>query len=428
MIKATRVGYTIVCFINAKMYQKTFNSDSEVLAVYEQALNTDSADEDEVNSLVSLFEAPKTAEEREIELEYERLKEEQESRKELLEWMDEIKSLGDPDFEVRGVSLYMKGIGISIPEFLAREFAERRDCVEDRQSLINFWRLLSLNPDPRCREDLYKFLINNKMVVTPSGYFLAYRNANVKHDSNSRDLFEFVNKEWAKIKGWKKSPKNYSVLEKVEGEGPLYMVKSDGLLTKWFSKGNENYDSIGNLEDMYDDFKNSDYDKVVYTDAHSGSTTIIIGQPVSIPRSECDADPDRTCSRGLHLGSTNFMSVGYFGQVGLICLCNPMNVVAVPYTDGQKLRTSEYLPIGIAEYDEEGSIVPVESATFEYDYAEHTEEQLECLLSEARFESLKEHKILPLEMTFEDFRGIVDDFSVEMEEMKKVIDSRIVKV
>jgi len=429
MIKSTRVGQTVICFVNGKMYQKTFNTDAELLQVYELALNTDEDNQNELDKLIALFEPGKTQEEVRQEEEFEQMKKDREASKELLEWMEDIKNLGDEHFEVKGISLYMKGINISIPEFLAREFAQRRENEEDLQSLINFWRLLALNPDPRCREDLYKFLINNHMVVTPSGYFLAYRNANVKRNSQSNELYEFVNAQWAKVKGWKKSPKSYVVLEKVEGEGDNYLIKSDGLLSKWFDRGNKNYDTIGNLEDMYQKFQNDDESgKTVYTDAHSGSTTIIIGQPVSIPRSECDADPDVTCSRGLHLGSTNFMSKNYFGSVGLVCLCNPMHVVAVPYSGGQKLRTTEYLPIGIAEYNEEGRIIPIESETFEYDYAEHTEEQLEEMINSARFESLKEHKILPLEIKLEDLRMIADDFSVSMDEMKKVVQSRTVKV
>ena len=432
MIKATRVGHTIVCFINNKMYQKTFLDEKELISNYELILNTSDEDPEEVANLKAIFEVPKTSEELKKEKEAKDLQDSIEERKDLIQWMEDIKNLGDEHFEVKGISLYMKGISISVPEFLAKEFAKRRENEEDLKSLINFWRLLALNPDPRCREDLYKFLINNHMVVTPSGYFLAYRNANVKKSSENRELEEFINAQIIKIKGWKKSPNKYSVLELIEDaenkNAEKYLIKENTLISKWFSKGNEHYRTIGNLQEMYDKIDTNSLNKTIYTDAHSGSTTIIIGQPVSIDRSECDADPDRTCSKGLHLGSTNFMSKGYFGSVGLICLCNPMHVVAVPYTDGQKLRTSEYLPIGIAEYDGEGKIIPIESDTFEYDYAEHTEEQIEKMLAKTRFESLKEHQILPLEITKEALKNILEGVTASIEDMKKVINNRVNKV
>jgi len=431
MIKATRVGHTIVCFINNKMYQKTFLDEKELISNYELILNTSDEDPEEIANLKAIFEIPKTSEELEIEKKVEEINRNAEERKDLLQWMEDIKNLGDEHFEVKGISLYMKGIPISVPEFLAKEFAKRRENEEDLKSLINFWRLLALNPDPRCREDLYKFLINNHMVVTPSGYFLAYRNANVKKASNNRILEEFVAAQIIKIKGWKKSPKNYIIFQHLDSNE--LECKAFQIIDKWFDSENikrSDYKELGNLQDLSDEFNENIHElgQTIYTDAHSGSTTIIIGQPVTIDRNECDADPDRTCSRGLHLGSTNFMSRNYFGSVGLVCLCNPMHVVAVPYTDGQKLRTSEYLPIGIAEYEKQGKIIPIESATFEYDYATHTEEQLTDMLSKARFESLKEHKILPLEITQKQLDEILKGFSESVDDMREIINNRVNKV
>jgi hypothetical protein len=424
MIKATRVGNTVICVIGDKMLQKTFNSDAEIMSVYELALNTDENNIQELEKLKAEFLPPLTKEQQEIKAEVEESQGSKEERKELLEWMDEISRLGDEHFEVNGIKLYMKGIDITVPEFLAREFASRRGSEEDTNSLVNFWRLLALNPDPRTREDLYKFLIRNNMTVTPSGYFVAYRNARVKKEGNFI-LNQFIADQLIKIKNWKKSPKNYMVLEDEDGN---YSVKELKLLSKFFNRTEEGYTELGTVQDLYDKMQENREDTTVYTDAHSGRTTIIIGQPVSIPRDECDSDPDITCSRGLHLGSSTFMRKGYFGEVGLTCLCNPMHVVAVPYTDGQKLRTSEYLPAGLANYDKNGKLIPLDTATLEYEYGEHTEEQLEEMLNNARFESLKEHKILPLEITYESLRQITEDFALSTDEMKKVVMNRVKNV
>jgi hypothetical protein len=410
MIKAQRVGQTIVCVIGEKMYQKVLSTDVEILELFELALNTDENNAEELKTLKSHFTPSLTHTEKIEKKEFENSQLDPENKKELVEWMEDIKSLGDEHFEVKGIKLYMKGIGITIPEFIAAEFASRRENEEDLNSLMNFWRLCALNSDPRCREDLYKFLINNNMVVTPSGYFLAYRNANVKNEGN-RYLNEFIGEQVVKVKNWKKSTKNYTVLQNEEG---IYSIKQNGLLAKLLDRTTESLAEIGRLDELYNKLQEERGDTTVYTDAHSGSTTIILGQPVNIPRENCDSDPNRTCSRGLHLGSTNFMTEGYFGSVGLVCLCNPMHVVAVPYADGQKLRTSEYLPVGIA--------------TFEYDYAEHTEEQLEEMLNNSSFESLKEHKIIPQDLTYEDFRDMVSDFSVSTDEMKKTIQNRVQNV
>lgn len=424
MIKATRINNTVVCVIEGKLFQKSFETQEEIMAVYEQALNTDENNEMEIISLKENFEVRLTPEERKRKEEQEFELEEAKKSKELFEWIEDIKNLGDEHFRVEGLKLYMKGIDITIPEFLAREFAERRANDEDLKSLQNFWRLCALNPDPRCREDLYKFLINNNMVVTPSGYFLAYRNANVKQTGN-QELNEFVGKMYTKTKSWKKGPKNYDIYKDQHEE--YHNVRIENFNNFELKYEDLHLTKIGNLQDLYDKISENE-EGTIYTDAHSGQTVIKIGSPVSIPRSECDANPDQTCSKGLHLGSTNFMSKGYFGQVGLICLCNPMNVVAVPYTGGQKLRTSEYLPIGIAEYnDETGKIIPVETATFEYEYAEHTEEELLKMLQSASFESLKEHEIVPKELRLENFKSIVDDFVELTKEINEQVKSRVIK-
>jgi len=419
MIKATRVGRTIVCVIQEKMYQKVVATDEELMGIYEQALNTDESDQEELDALLEIFIPSLTREEEKIEEQFRTLKESAEEQAELLEWLDSIRELGDPHFQVKELKLYMKGINITIPEFLAVEFAIRRENEEDLNSLMNFWKLCALNSDPRCRE----FLINNDMVVTPSGYFLAYRNANVKNGGSSRAYVEFISQQYTKIKGQKKSPKNYDVVYSTEYEEyTLHQNQKSFIKRKYTLEEGDEF--CGDLQILHD--KLSDTGNVpVYTDAHSGVTRIVIGETVSIPRDECDADPDRSCSRGLHLGSTSFMTHGYFGSVGLVCLCNPMHVVAVPYADGQKLRTSEYLPIGIAEYGENGRLIPIETATFEYDYAEYTQEQLDDMISEARFESLKEHQIIPKEIDLQSFKDLVQGLAVSKDEMKRVIESRV---
>jgi hypothetical protein len=50
----------------------------------------------------------------------------------------------------------------------------------------------------------------------------------------------------------------------------------------------------------------------------------------------------------------------YYGSVGLVCLVNPVDVVAVPWRNSSygKLRTCAYLPIAKAEYNDTNHIIP----------------------------------------------------------------------
>ena len=425
------------------MYKKTCNSSDEILELYEQALNTDESNEQEVADLISAFAPTLTTEEKEAKAKQEALEQEAQEQQSLLKWMDNIRSLGDEHFEVIGLKLYMKNINITVPEFLAVEFAKRRDNQEDLSAMMNFWRLCALNPDPRCREDLYKFLVQNSMTVTPMGYFVAYRNANLKNAGNQA-LNEFVAEQWLKVKTAKKGPKNYVVVFNNEHNHYELMhqqkwetAKDDEYtIEEWDDDEADYYDEIypmytykGSLQELYVDFVNLNAeDKTVYTDAHSGTTRIVIGETVTLPREEANADPSVSCSRGLHAGASTWLSKNYFGSVGLVVLINPMQVVSVPHSDAGKLRCLEYLPVGLAEYDEDGRIIPINTTTFEYDYAAHTQEQLEELVRTTPIESLKEHEIIPKEISLVALKTSLQGLRVDLDEMTRIINNRIKNV
>jgi len=90
----------------------------------------------------------------------------------------------------------------------------------------------------------------------------------------------------------------------------------------------------------------------VYTDYHSHSTVIKIGEVVTLDRNKCDCDSSHECSRGLHCASAKWLKKNYYGNTGIACLVNPADVVAVPHnSEYGKLRTCAYLPMKIINYD-----------------------------------------------------------------------------
>lgn len=98
----------------------------------------------------------------------------------------------------------------------------------------------------------------------------------------------------------------------------------------------------------------------VYTDHHSHSTRIEIGNMVTLDRNKCDCDSNVECSRGLHCASVKWLKKNYFGSVGLACLVNPVDVVAVPHNSKYgKLRTCAYLPMEIIDYDSNDNVIPL---------------------------------------------------------------------
>lgn len=99
----------------------------------------------------------------------------------------------------------------------------------------------------------------------------------------------------------------------------------------------------------------------VYTDHHSHSTRIEIGNMVTLDRKKCDCDSNVECSRGLHCASVKWLKKNYFGSVGLACLVNPADVVAVPHnSEYGKLRTCAYLPMKVIDYDYNDNVIPLD--------------------------------------------------------------------
>ena len=103
-------------------------------------------------------------------------------------WKDQEQS---SELTREGNSVYWNGVSpLSMPMSFAEKVmkAEKNGDTAKMEAYRNFWTLLSLNPDPAVRENLFKFLEKWGMVITKSGLFVGYRN--VAHKSGeSPDVF-----------------------------------------------------------------------------------------------------------------------------------------------------------------------------------------------------------------------------------------------
>lgn len=267
---------------------------------------------------------------------------------------------------VFGNSVYIKSVSeLTVPEDLAVALfkAEQDQDTELVQTYLNFWTLCSLNPDSRARTNLFWFLKRYGMVISKSGLFVAYRNVQLKSEGSeiSSKWAEFISTSYSKIKyKFKKSPKNYFVGKDANGDKVCVLTESS--LTK----------VKGNLQELYNKLNDQDLSPV-YTDAHTRTFTIKIGEPVTIDRSKCDSVQENTCSRGLHVAGRTWITKGSFGNISLMVLVNPADVVAVPPDDNYgKMRCCAYYPVQLIERDEDGEIIDqVIDDGFEDDFMHH---------------------------------------------------------
>lgn len=234
---------------------------------------------------------------------------------------------------LRGNSVYMLSVSeLSIPEDFALKVleAEERGDTAEIDRFRNFWTLVSLNPDSRVRDNIFWFIRKWNMKISDSGLIIAYRNADIKYETNyfTTEVKRIIN--------------DYYTAKYINGTDPSTIM----------------YSKEKSLATVYNEILNEGKGSPVYTDHHSHSTTIILGKPVSIPRSQCDCDSTVSCSRGLHIGSKGWLKQNYFGNVGLQVLVNPANVVAVPVIDDYgKMRCCEYFPVALIDFDENGDII-----------------------------------------------------------------------
>ena len=186
---------------------------------------------------------------------------------------------------VKNDTIYWDNVSsLSIPVELAEAIVDAELEHNDVKisTYRNFWTLMSLNPDERCRKNLFWFLQKYGMTISRCGFFVGYRNVDKTKEEN------------------------------------------------------------------------------VFTDHHSHTFKIRIGEMVTMDRNKCDTVQENTCSSGLHIGGKGWLKENYYGDTRLACLINPADVVAVPpYDNYGKLRTCAYLPMDIIHYDETSNVIPL---------------------------------------------------------------------
>lgn len=381
-----------------------------------------------------------------------------------------IAKAGGFEFDIETGITYMEGFNTPVPQNILDTVEEYTENGYPVTSITNFWKLLMANPDKRVREDLFKFIQEHDFSITDEGYMIVYKTVDFLRKVE-KDLAEFASTTYLKIKDkWKEAPRNYEVYklwttetivveEEVEidecddygldydvfveefGREPVfieaefetqeveyekrtfeYKFTKPDTLSKMIVDGKD-VEAVGNVQTLMDTLAEiEEENQSVYTDKHTHTMEIKLGVPVKMDRTECDADPKRDCSYGLHVGATKY--VEQFRWVGrtnsddqkspvLVCLVNPMHVVAVSEYYHSKMRVSEYYPFARG-FVKQGEIDIVENKYFPSDYKVHEEAELAEMLR------ANEDELRPTAINAEEDDREVDEYLKVLE--KRVID------
>jgi hypothetical protein len=257
-----------------------------------------------------------------------------------------------PDyFELKDGSVYVKGISRSLPPLLVEEFLVvlskhnplvSLDYNDNFTALYNFWMWCCLNPRAEVADKLFNFLKNNSFKITKQGFFTALRNVVTIHGGT--EFVQFVSEAYNKVKAiWKKSPDNYHVFLK---DGQYSILHKDDMYEEYSEEwddycsecnGDEceycdwtgmeyNEESgtrliaglgedLGTLTELYLDLPNREENR--FTDAHTRTFDIRIGQVVHMDPDKCRWNTDDCGAEGLHFTSDELLHDLDFDTIGL---------------------------------------------------------------------------------------------------------------
>ena len=144
------------------------------------------------------------------------------------------------------------------------------------------------------------------MRISKAGLFVGYRNVDIfkagKGVHYTKELCDFAVSKYEEIRNAKKATSDYWIV--LEGDTYVAMNSTHLLFAE---RDGKTYDEKYNLRELYNELKAVNFkvdnlgDDTIYTDHHSHTTRIKIGEMVTIPREDCDCNSDIECSRGLNM-------------------------------------------------------------------------------------------------------------------------------
>jgi hypothetical protein len=317
--------------------------------------------------------------------------------------------------------IFLAGFNTPVPEVLFNVIKEYHENGYPIDAIINFWKLLMINPDKRVREKLFDFIKVHDFSLTDNGYMIVYKAVARKENTEKNRFAEYISNQVLHVrKNWKCNPKKY-VVYKINGTEEYGITKVE-TVENW-NENDKDIEVMGNLGELFNsifnDGETTENEVPVYLSKSNQAPKmeIRLGIPVVMPRSECNGDPMVECSFGLHCGSTKYVQT--FADTNdaiLMCLVNPAHVIAVPVADNSKMRVSQYYPFGVASY-KDGNIDVIEQKYYEENYIEYEIDELIKEIAKVKAEEL------PIETAVNS-----EPETRSLEEMMKILSTRLIDI
>jgi hypothetical protein len=316
-------------------------------------------------------------------------------------------------YSIRDNKLYKQNSNTPVPLILCRYLNDacQKNDSEYIKALDLFWTNCLLRHDQSNIEDLFIFINNNGLTITPNGYLFTFRRIKSRKSSNNNELFEFIVNSWKEF-----------MINKQSFDG-LYVANIDNeyYLTDNFDNILSNSSIIGSFKDLVTMCLTGTLDVPVFTDNHSGKFNYKVGSTYVVDN--VDNNVNNTCSYGLHLGSKSYVkSNTWLGETIVGCIVNPRDIIAVS-DSMSKLRVRK---MHIACLISENELDNFNAQMFNFDYEaldipDRTEFEDYLFNEEYNKNSETERKIVELETLIDDLTKELERYSNQITTTKEEI-------
>lgn len=300
----------------------------------------------------------KKVEKKEIKKVKKTLKEEQ---KVIAEKSQAIRSYlkGDKRFTQIGDQVYLTGFeSVPMPLMLVNTLLTMIALKENVDYLINFWKLCLLNPNPIARNKLFGYLSRHKLVITPNGYIVTYRNVK---STNNPDVFTSAHT----------GREEYRIGEVFRMDRAQCDEDGRNDCSRGLHTGTPAFLGIHGLDKIGDGYVDRGKVQIKTKEEGGGQGT---GYGSSYTKKEIEVLRTQTFTTS-------------FGNQAVICLVNPMHVVSVPDSDTRKLRSCELYFVKKTTPEEVVNIQTSEYHSYEHAYKAFEQKEIEEMLKKAKIEA-----------------------------------------
>ena len=227
-----------------------------------------------------------------------------------------IVSLLDSKYDIKNNKLYYGDT--LVPKILLNYFHTAILTKDDvyLNSLHKFWLNVLAKRDYSNIQDLFLFIHDNGLTITPEGYLFTFRRIVNKYEYNANvRLLKFTSKVWIDNIAANKNNDNCYV---------YYDSIDDAYLSTFDTVKNQSLLFVGNVTDIM----NHVTTEISYTDNHTKKFNYKINHTYVVDN--VDNNPNNYCSYGLHLGSKRYVTKNtWLGETIVGCFVNPRDIIAV---------------------------------------------------------------------------------------------------